>query len=63
MHPITLTRRGITVEVALHHQSYGTDRFGIGYSLSHQGFWQGHGSGDLWQEVSRTDTVEMQAAA
>ena len=60
---ITLTRRDITVIITLHNRGYGTDRFGFGYSLSRQGFWQEHGSGDLWQEVSQTDAAELNEAA
>ena len=65
MHPaiITLTRHDTTVEVTLHHAHYGTDRFGFGYSLSHQGFWHEHGTGDLWQEVSLSDAAELNEAA
>ncbi len=60
---ITLTRRDITVTITLHNRCYGTDRYGFSYSLSHQGFWQEHGSGDLWQEVNRIDVVGLEEAA
>ena len=60
---ITLTHRDITVTITLHNQCYGTDRFGFGYSRSRQGFWHEHGSGDLWQEVSRIDMAALEEAA
>ncbi len=60
---ITLTRRDITVIIAKHNRGYGTDRFGFRYTLAHQGFWQEHGSGDLWQELSQTVTAELSEAA
>ena len=60
---ITLTRRGVTVEVTLHNSQYAEDCFGFSYSLSYPGFWREHGSGDVWQEVSRTDAAALQAAA
>ena len=60
---VTLSRHGISVDITLHNPCYGTDRFGFRYSLSHQGFWHEHGSGDLWTEVSRPDMAALQAAA
>ena len=60
---ITLTRKSITVDITLHHAHYGADRFGFSYSLSHQGFWQEHGSGDVWRELSQTEAAELNEAA
>ena len=60
---ITLTRKSITVRITLQRPQYATDCFGFGYTQSRQSFWQEHGSGDLWQEVSRTEAVDVREAA
>ena len=54
---------GDVVDITLHSPCYGTDRFGFGYTLSHQGFWREHGSGRLWKELGRSDTAALPAAA
>ena len=60
---ITLSHHDISVTITLQNAEYGVDRFGFSYTLSHQGFWLEHGSGDLWLELGRSDTAELQAAA
>ena len=60
---ITLTRRGISVDITLQHASYGMDRFGFAYAWSHPGFWREHGTGRLWMELSRSQTAALREAA
>ena len=47
-----ITDHSITVEITLRHPGCGADRFGFTYSLTLSGFWQEHGSGRLWQEMT-----------
>ena len=49
---ITLQRKDLTVTVTLIHATYGTDRFGFGYSRVWPGCWQEHGSRNLWREIA-----------
>ena len=55
----TLTRRGITQQITLTHDTYGTDQDGTGYVKLPSGFWMSYKSTFYWQEVEQ----ELQQAA
>ncbi len=53
----TLTRRGITQQITLTHESYGTDQDGTGYVKLNSGFWMSYKFGSYWSEVEQAETL------
>ena len=48
---ITLTNRTEKVTITLLHDTYGTDRWGTGYSRTRPGYWQQYGTTRLFMEA------------